>query len=147
MPAASSFAPSAAEAGTPTRAPTFRFDGDWLGLAAQLRVTGLTRQLVQQAELIGHDADGVRLRVPIKALLDGGTVERLRGALAAHFGRPVAVQVEVGAVQGHTAAAQDASERAARQAAAVSDIEADPFVQGLVKDFGASVVPGSVKPL
>ena len=47
-----------------------------------------------------------------------------------------------------TVAAVRSDERAARQADAQAIIDADPFVQAVVRDFGgASVVPGSVKPV
>ena len=120
---------------------------DWLGVVGQLQLTGLTRELVQQAELVTHDAQSITLRVPIKSLLTGPTLDKLKAALAQHFGRPVAVMVEVGAVGGPTVAAKKSDERAARQAEAEAIIQADPFVQSLVRDFGASVVPGSVKPV
>ena len=127
-------------------APTPLFSGDWLAVVGQLKLTGLTRELVQQAELVDHDHRSIKLRVPIKTLLNGGTLDKLKAALATHFGRPVAVSVEVGAVQGVTAAAARQGERAARQADAEAVIAADPFVQALVRDFGASIVPGSIKP-
>ena len=122
------------------------FTDDWLAVVAQLKLTGLTRELVQQAELVEHDHQAIKLRVPIKTLLNGGTLDKLKAALAEHFGRPIAVTVEVGAVQGATAAAVRQGERAERQADAEAAIRADPFVQALVKDFGASIVPGSIKP-
>jgi len=59
----------------------------------------------------------------------------------------VAVRVlcEVGAVS-ETAAAADAQARAERQKQAEADIENDPFVQGLVREFGGQIVPGSIQP-
>ncbi len=126
---------------------TINFDGNWIALAASLRVSGITRQLVEQAELASFDGAGLKLRVPIRALIEGGSVDKLKKALAEHFGRPVPVEVTVGAVQGTTVAAVENGERAARLASAVATIENDPFVQALVRDFGASVVPGSIKPI
>ena len=120
---------------------------DWLAIVGQLKLTGLTRELVQQAELVAHDHRSITLRVPIKSLLSGPTLDKLKAALGQHFNRPIAVTVEVGAVKGATVAAAKSDERAARQAEAQAIIDADPFVQTLVRDFGASVVPGSVKPV
>ncbi|WP_347316226.1 hypothetical protein, partial [Ralstonia pseudosolanacearum] len=45
-----------------------------------------------------------------------------------------------------TAAAVDAEQRAQRQRDAEDAIAADPFVQALVRDFAATVVPGSIQP-
>jgi len=122
------------------------FDGDWLALATRLKVTGLTRQLLQQSELIGVEGATIRLRVPMKNLLDAGTLEKLKLALSEHFGCTVMLSAQVGPVQGITVAAVEQSARAQRQASAVDAIESDPFVKALVKDFGATVVPGSIKP-
>ena len=144
---ASSVEPVAQAAVPATADGPLPFDGNWLALAASLRVGGMTGQLVQQAELISFDDDGFRLRVSMKAVLEGGTVEKLKTALSSHFGRPVQLKVEIGTVQGKTVAAVESSERAARLSDAVSAIDANPFVQSLVKDFGASIVPGSIRPL
>lgn len=46
-----------------------------------------------------------------------------------------------------TAAALDAAERARRQQEAEQEIKQDPFVQSLIRDFGASIVQGSIKPI
>jgi DNA polymerase-3 subunit gamma/tau len=123
--------------------------GDWISVVEQLKLTGLTKELVQQTELIAHDEKSITLRVPIKSLLSsGGTLDKFKAALAKHFGRPIAVTIEVGAVKGTTVAAVRSDERAARQADAQAIIDADPFVQAVVRDFGgSSIVPGSVKPV
>ncbi len=120
---------------------------DWLALVGHLKLTGFTRELVQQAELVAHDHRSITLRGPIKSLAGGPALDKLKAALAQRFGRPVEVTVEVGAVKGATVAAAKSDERAARQAEAEAIIDADPFVQTLLRDFGASVVPGSVKPV
>lgn len=132
---------STAAAGAP-----LPFDGDWLALAAKLKVTGLTRQLVQHSELIGVEGATIRLRVPMKNLLDAGTLEKLKLALSEHFGRTVVLSAQVGPIQGTTVASVEQQAHAQRQASAVDAIESDPFVKALVKDFGATIVPGSIKP-
>ena len=123
--------------------------GDWVAVVDRLGLTGLTRELVQQTQLVTHDARSITLRVPIKSLLGSpAQLEKLKAALARHFGRPVAVTIEVGAVSGTTVASTKNEERAARQADAQALIDADPFVQAVVRDFGgAAIVPGSVKPV
>ncbi|MGD7281388.1 hypothetical protein ACQCRI_11810, partial [Ralstonia pseudosolanacearum] len=60
-------------------------------------------------------------------------------------GTPVRVVCDIGAVRA-TAAAVDAEQRAQRQRDAEDAIAADPFVQALVRDFAATVVPGSIQP-
>ncbi len=135
---------SAAPAG---RTSVMRFDGDWPGLAARLQVAGLVQQFMHQSELIEVDGLRFRLRVPIRALAEPGTVKRVRAALGAHFGAPVRLDVEVGRVGQDTVAAASARGRVERQVQAQAAIDADPFVRTLIEDFDGSIVPGSVRPI
>ncbi|MCM5569799.1 DNA polymerase III subunit gamma/tau [Burkholderiaceae bacterium FT117] len=122
------------------------FDGDWPALVAQVRAGGMAAQFLQQSALVAHEGLHFRLKVPIRPLAEPATVNRAREALAAHFGAEVRLSVEVGAVQGPTAAAVASRLRAEKQAEAEAAIDADPFVQTLLKDFGGTIVPGSVRP-
>ncbi|MHA6844952.1 DNA polymerase III subunit gamma/tau [Ralstonia syzygii] len=121
------------------------FDGDWPTLAARLPLRGLAQQLAHQSELAAVEGATVRLRVPLPALTEAGVLERLEAALTEHFGTPVRVVCDIGAARA-TAAAVDAERRAQRQRDAEDAIAADPFVQALVRDFAATVVPGSIQP-
>src|SRR5258706_10260708 len=120
---------------------------DWPALAAQLNVSGLARELAARSELVAHDGDHFRLRVALKTLADSGTVERLRNALTAHFGRAHRLSVEVGATAGATAADLAAEQRAEQQRRAEEAIYGDPFVKHLIENFGASVDPHSIHPV
>jgi DNA polymerase-3 subunit gamma/tau len=115
-----------------------------------LPVRGVVQQLAQQSELVKCDSDGnhvqFQLRVPVETWRSSGTVEKLAAALSEHFGQPVRVDTELGAVQ-HTANAQTLADRAARQKEAEQTMHSDPFVQTLMREFGATIVPGSIKPL
>lgn len=142
---ASAPAPAAMPAQPP--AVPLGFDGDWPALARRLPVRGAAAQLATQSELASFDGQGFQLRVPVKSLAEGALVERLKGALAEHFGRPVGVQVQVGTVSGSTAYAEDQSEKAARLKATEEALLADPFVQEVMQTMGGSIVPGSIKPL
>jgi DNA polymerase-3 subunit gamma/tau len=121
------------------------FDGDWPTLAARLPMRGLGQQLAHQSELVAVEGATVRLRVPLPALAEAGIIERLEAALTEHFGTPVRVTCDIGAARA-TAAAVDAEQRAQRQRDAEDAIAANPFVQALVRDFAAQVVPGSIQP-
>ncbi|MBP0628896.1 DNA polymerase III subunit gamma/tau [Cupriavidus sp. AcVe19-1a] len=132
--------PAAGEDGSP---PVF--NGDWPALAAGLPLKGLAQQLAYQSELTQVVGNTFNLRIPVAALGENGVAERLQQVLRDHFGQPVRVLCEVGAVA-VTAAAADAQARAERQREAEAAIEADPFVQGLLRDFGGQIVPGSIQP-
>jgi len=130
----------------PAAVAPMTFDGDWPGLVARLPVQGLPRQLAAVAELVAHEGDVFRLRVPTRALAEASNVERLKAGLAQHFGRPVRLNIEVGATQGPTAAGLAEQARADRQRRAEEAIYGDPFVKQLIDNFGAQVDPNSIRP-
>jgi len=121
------------------------FDGNWPALAASLPIRGLAQQLAYQSELAAVEGATMRLRVPLPPLTDANVVERLEAALTEHFGTPVRVACDIGPARA-TAAAVDAEQRAERQRNAEDAIATNPFVQALVRDFAAQVVPGSIQP-
>jgi DNA polymerase-3 subunit gamma/tau len=137
-------APSAAG---PRAVRAEQFDGDWPAVARALGVTGAAKQLAERSELVSFAGDAIELAVPpeSRALADKAYVDRLKVALAEHFGRPLALTVKVGAVNGRSAAAIAEGERRARADSANARIDADPFVQELVAGFDATVE--SVKPV
>ena len=129
--------------------PGLDWDGNWPAVAAVLPLRGVAQQLAVQAELIEcqHDAGATlfRVRVPIDTLRTPANVEKLAAALSERFQRTVSVDTEQGAVW-HTASAQAQAQREACQREAVATIANDPFVQSLMRDLGAIVVPGSIAP-
>jgi len=116
-------------------------------LAAQLQVAGLARELAARSELLAVEGDTLRLRVALKTLADQGNVERLKNALSQHFGRPLRLRVEVGSTAGPTATALAEQARAERHERAAAAIYADPFVQQVMKELGATVDPASIRPV
>jgi DNA polymerase-3 subunit gamma/tau len=122
------------------------FDGDWPALVARLKVSGLVKELAQRSELLAVEADHFRLRVPLRALAEGGTVDKLRAALEAVLGRSVRVSTEFGSTSGPTAAGLAAQASAERQRQAEEAIYGDPFVRELLDNFGAAVDPASIRP-
>ena len=126
--------------------PPQAFDGDWPALVARLRVSGLVRELAQRSELVSAEGDHFRLRTPIKTLIEAGTVEKLKAALAAALGRPVRVSAEAGQTSGPTAAGVAAQANAERQKQAEESIYGDPFVRELIESFGATIDPASIRP-
>ena len=119
---------------------------DWASFAAKLPLSGMAQQLARQSECVAIEKHQLTLRVPSKALSEGAPVERLRSVLSDYFGVRVALVFEIGAGEGLSAHALDQVAQHARQQAAEIAIEQDPFVQALIQDFGAKVVPGSVRP-
>ena len=129
--------------------PALEWDGNWPVLAAALPVRGVAQQLAQQSEMVKCDSDdGIQfhLRVAVETLLSAGSVDKLAIALTEHFGQTVRVSTEIGAVQ-QTANAYAQADRAARQREAEQTMRSDPFVENLMREFGATIVPGSIKPI
>ena len=138
-------APAAADA--PVIATTLDFDGDWPSLVARLHAQGAVRQLLAQSELKGVQGQVFQVQVPIRHLAEPSLVERARELLADHFGAGVQLQVTVGQTGGQTAAARASEQQARRQAESEEAIKADPFVRTLLEEFGATILPDSIKPL
>jgi DNA polymerase-3 subunit gamma/tau len=118
----------------------------WAAFSAKLPLSGMAAQLARQSEWVAVAGRAMTLRVASKALAVGAHADRLRAVLTEYFGFVVQVHFEIGAAQGQSAHAVDLAAQAARQQAAEHSVTIDPFVQALMKDFGAHVVPGSIRP-
>jgi DNA polymerase-3 subunit gamma/tau len=114
-------------------------------LAASEAITALVRELALQSQLVAHDGGHWRLRVERESLNQPMARERLRAALEA-AGHTSQISVEVGPVT-DTPARRNAAAEQERQRVAQDTVANDPFVQTLVRDYGAKIVPGSIKPL
>ena len=134
----------------PVPVPALEWDGDWPVLAAGLPVRGVVHQLAQQSELLECVQEGntflFKLRVPIETLCSSATLDKLTAALEERFGKPARVTTEIGAAR-QTANAKAVAEREARQLQAEETMRSDPFIQTLKREFGAIIVPGSIKPV
>lgn len=122
------------------------FEQDWPALAARLDVKGLAQQLAFQSELVALDGACLSLRIPMAQLASGPHVEKVIAALTETLGQAVELRIEIGKAE-RTAAAVDAARRAERQWRAEQSIRSDPFVQALLKEFDAAILPGSIQPL
>ena len=114
-------------------------------LIAQESIAALVRELALQSQLVARDTDQWILRVERESLNQAGHRDRLQAVLNA-AGHPVKLVVEVGRVL-DSPARRNAAALTQRQLAAEKIIFEDPFVQHMMRDFGAKIVPGSIKPL
>lgn len=135
-----------AQAPTAPVSDTIILPEPWAAFSAKLPLSGMAAQLARQSEWVAVSGRAITLRVASKALAVGAHADRLRAVLTEYFGFVVQVHFEIGAAQGQSAHAVDLAAQAARQQAAEHSVTSDPFVQALVKDFGAHVVPGSIRP-
>jgi DNA polymerase-3 subunit gamma/tau len=124
-------------------------EGDvWYEVVQQLvqaeAINALVRELALQSQLVARDSDTWMLRVERESLNSTTSRERLQAALA-NAGHAVRLSVEVGRVN-DSPAKRNAADAAAKQEAAEALILNDPYVQTLMRDFGAKIVPGSIQP-
>ncbi|MBK0393577.1 DNA polymerase III subunit gamma/tau [Ramlibacter algicola] len=138
------------EAAAPVTTFTPTEEGDfWHATVQQLvaseAVTALVRELALQSQLVARDTGHWLLRVERESLNQGTSRERLQTALQG-AGHAVQLAIEIGPVA-DSPARRNAAAAAERQLAAEDAIRNDPFVQQMVRDFGAKIVPGSIKPV
>jgi DNA polymerase III subunit gamma/tau len=114
-------------------------------LVAREAVTALVRELALQSQLVARDEGHWMLRVERESLNQPASRERLRSALAT-AGHAVNLSVEVGPVS-DSPARRNAAAAAEKLRAAEEIIRGDPFFQDMMRDFGAKIVPGSIKPV
>jgi len=113
-------------------------------LIAAEAINAMARELALQSQLIARDSDQWLLRVERESLNQSGSRDRLTAALAA-AGYPVRLAIEVGRVT-DSPAKRNAAAAAQRQLAAEKIVFDDPFVQSMMREFAAKIVPGSIKP-
>jgi DNA polymerase-3 subunit gamma/tau len=112
-------------------------------LVASEAVSALVRELALQSQLIARDTDQWHLRIDSESLNQGTARERLQAALNA-AGFAVKLVVEIGKVT-DSPAQRNAADLAEKQKAAEDLIHSDPMVQAMVENFGAKIVPGTIK--
>ncbi|TXH04083.1 MAG: DNA polymerase III subunit gamma/tau [Nevskiaceae bacterium] len=125
-------------------------DASWDQRVEAMPLEGLAKQLARNCAWTARDGDAVRLSLDLRArhLLNEERRAALERGLAAQLGEPVRVIVDLAADEAIASPAQLDQQRASdRQRAAEAAIEADPAVRAFKDLFGASVKPGSVRPL
>ena len=125
-------------------------EGDfWFATVQQLvaaeAIGAIVRELALQSQLVARDTDQWLLRVERETLNQPNSRERLTAALR-NAGFDITLAVEIGRVT-DCPARRNAAASEEKQRAAEKIILDDPFVQTMMRDFGAKIVPGSLKPL
>lgn len=108
-------------------------------------INAWVRELALQSQLMVRNDKQWSLQVDKDSLNTPSNRERLQAALV-QFGYDVQLSVTNGPVLDSTAK-RLTQENAERQARAEAIILQDPFVQSLMRDFDAKIVPGSIKPV
>lgn len=123
---------------------------DWVALIDQAGLRGPLGQLAQNAAL--RDRDGQTLTLVLQEAHMHLAVEPMVGQMEERVSDALGERIRLRFVSDARAATQTPAARAAEardaaQARAEQSIEEDPLVQALKRDFGARVVPQSIKPV
>lgn len=114
-------------------------------LIAVEAINAMVRELALQSQLVARDSDQWLLRVERESLNQAGSRDRLAAALQA-VGHAVQLVVEVGRVT-DSPVRRNQAQAVERQLVAEKIIYDDSFVQDMMRNFGAKIVPGSIKPV
>ena len=151
-PAATPYPAPKQDAAAPVAAPRIADASglpDWEALIQRADLRGPLGQLAQNSALRGRDGNTLilALQPTHMHLAVEPMVSQIADRVSEVMGEPIRLRF-IGDSQGaaHTPAARAASARSAAQSAAEESIEGDPLVQALKREFGARVVPQSIKP-
>ncbi|HVH35268.1 MAG TPA: DNA polymerase III subunit gamma/tau [Tahibacter sp.] len=132
----------------PPRTPVALEPRDWASLIERADLRGPVGQLARNAALVAVEGDMLRLALAAEHynVLVPAMVTQLQEKLSVATGRPLRCHFEQARGSLDTPAEQLARSRSARQLQAEEDMERDPFVQAAMREFGARIVPNSVRP-
>ncbi len=121
---------------------------DWQTLIQQAGLLGPVGQLAQHAALLGIENGVVRLALKpeFEHLKVPPLIEQMAERLSTALGRSLKVRFEKREKIGETPADVALREREQQQQAAERALGEDPFVQSLIRDFDARVIPESIRP-
>lgn len=114
-------------------------------LVAAEAVTALVRELALQSQLVDRQGARWLLRIERESLNQANARERLRAALES-AGYASVLDVDIGAVT-DSPAKRNALAAQQRQQRAEATVRSDAYVQTLVRDYEAKIVPGSIRAL
>ncbi len=120
----------------------------WPEIIAALKLSGLSRELVNNCVLDSIDDTSCRLLLdPSYQQVGNRAEEKLREALQKYFGKPLKLVITAQTTPQMTPALEMQKAREDRQQAAIDSINADSNVEALKESFGARIMPGSIEPL
>ncbi len=137
------------ESSPPISTPMDEAMPDWVALTGRLKVQGMAQQLAKHCVLDSFSNDQLVLRLAEenKHLQTRMATDNLQAALKDHFGRPIRLTIVLGKVSSATPAKIEQQNQQERQDQANGSIAEDDFVKDAQAELGASLVPGSIKPV
>lgn len=122
---------------------------EWLEIFPKLQISGMTGSIAANCTLISAEGDRwlLHLDPAHSALFNATQQRRLSDALNQYHGRPIQLSIELIRPEQETPAQAASRLRAERQRQAVASIQADPFVQQMMQQFGAVIREDTIKPV
>ena len=122
-------------------------DSEWHNLVQAMNIKGMVKQLAVNCVLKNRETGQVNLMLSQdhSQLLNSGLQSKLQAALSESLGESIKLEVQLGESQTESPAQTQARNKQEKQQIAEQDIERDPMVQSLKDNFGAQVVPNSVR--
>ncbi|SDZ30565.1 DNA polymerase III subunit gamma/tau [Pseudomonas sp. NFIX28] len=122
---------------------------EWLELFPKLPISGMTASIAANCTLIAADVDNwlLHLDPAHSALFNATQQRRLNDALNQYHQRTLTVSIELIKPEQETPAQAASRRRANRQREAEESIHGDPFIQQMVREFGAVVRHDTIEPV
>jgi len=126
---------------------TEEFNGDWRMLVEQLKL-GLAKSLAQECELINYHDNTFNLSLSekYKHLNQKTYVDKLQEELINHFNKKISLEINLGDASNSPSSAKKIA-KAELLKTTESAIMKDKFVNELMSEFGAEIIPSSIKPI
>ncbi|MBS0192974.1 MAG: DNA polymerase III subunit gamma/tau [Proteobacteria bacterium] len=121
---------------------------DWVALVAASGVKGVVRDLAAHASFVSFIGDALTLALPagMDHLCGKDMLAKLGAALAGPLGATPQIVIARADADGDNLHARNARARDERQAQAERDFKDNPTVRRYMQQFGAKLVPDSIRP-
>jgi len=120
---------------------------EWVQLVAELPLSGYAAEMARRCEWVAHKQNKITLRIPVKGQNDLNAKIKLETALTEYFHEVVRVDMEFGRTGDATLHAVEQAEREALQKQVEKAVQENAFINTLIADLGARVVPDSIEPI
>ncbi|MDQ1362204.1 MAG: polymerase subunit gamma/tau [Pseudomonadota bacterium] len=123
------------------------FSGDWQGMIEAIKPGGMVQQLAINCVLQHYSGNEMQLLLnpEHKNLLNVPMQNKLQELLSNWLGEKIRLQIDVGKTETETPAQTRQRNVAEKQQVAQQSIAQDPLVQALKDNFGAELVPNSIR--
>lgn len=133
----------------PAAMPATGLAADWLEVFPKLPISGMTGSIAANCTLMAVDGDNwlLHLDPAHSALFNSTQQRRLNDALNQYHGRTINLSIELIKPEQETPAQAASRLRTERQRQAEASIQADPYIQQMLQQFGAVIREDTIKPV